>query len=36
MCDKIDSLSKSMNETSQILNMVTKLDKIVNQKGNEI
>ena len=36
MCDKIDDLSTSKNEVSQILNMVTKLETIINQKDNEI
>ena len=36
MCDKIDDLSNSKNEISQILNMVTKLETIINQKYNEI
>ena len=36
MCEKIDDLSKSKSEISQILNMVTKLEKIINKKDNEI
>ena len=36
MCDKIDDLSKSRNEISQILNMVTKHETIIKQKDNEI
>ena len=36
MCKKIDDLSQSKSEISQILNMVTKLKKITNKKDNEI
>ena len=36
MCDKIVDLSESRNELSQILNMVTKLETIINQKDNEM
>ena len=36
MCDKIDDLSKSKNEISQILNIVTKLEAIINKKDSEI
>ena len=36
MCNKIYDLSRSKNEISQILNMVTKLETIINRKDSEI
>ena len=36
MSDKIDELSKTKQEISQILTMVTKLQKIVESKDKQI